>query len=216
MTTKEKIFIFGASGHAKVVIDIVERQGGYEIAFLIDDDPALKGKEIFGYRVFGNCEDLLQSKETHGITGCVVAIGNNAVRERLDRRLRAEGFCPVSVVHPSALISRGASIGEGSAVMAGAVINADARIGRGVIVNTGATIDHDCVVEDFVHIAPGVKLCGNVRVGERALIGVGTAVISNIIIGKDVTVGAGSTVIRDVRDGLTVMGSPAQIKENRR
>ena len=210
----EKIFIFGASGHAKVVMDIVERQGLYEIAFLIDDNPALKDAAVFGYKVLGCLNDIIKLREVYGISKCVIAIGSNKVREKLDHRLATEGFSAVSAVHPSAQIGRGATIGEGTVVMAGALINSDARIGRNVIINTGAAVDHDCVIEDHVHIAPGVRLCGNVRVGVRSLVGVGASVTPNISIGHDVIVGAGSTVLNDIHDGVTAVGSPAKVKNN--
>lgn len=213
MTVKEKVFIFGASGHAKVIIDIVERQGAFDIAFLIDDNPALKDTSVFGYKVLGGMDDIDRLTESSRISKCIIAIGNNRVRELVDKRLASDGIHTVCAVHPSAQISRGSVVGEGTVVMAGAVINADARIGRNVIVNSASVIEHECVIGDYAHIAPGVKLCGNVKVGSRSLVGVGSSVIPNLKIGSDVVVGAGSTVLKDVQDGVTVVGSPARVKK---
>lgn len=214
MTLREKIFIFGASGHAKVIIDIVERQGSFDIACLIDDNPALKDTVVFGYRVLGGSDDITRLKESSGISKCVIAIGNNRVRELIDKRLSSEGIQCICAIHPSAQISRGALIGEGTVVMAGAIVNAEAGIGRNVIINTASVIEHECVIGDYAHIAPGVKLCGNVKVGARSLLGVGSSVIPNLKIGSDVVVGAGSTVLKDVQNGLTVVGSPARVKNH--
>jgi len=143
MDGKEKIFVFGASGHAKVVIDIIERQGLYEIAFLADDDPALKGKEIYNYQVIGGKPELLATDIRQGI----VAIGSNRARGSVTTWLKANGFELVTVLHPSAQLARGVNIGNGTVVMAGAVINSDTSIGNDVIVNTRASIDHDCVID---------------------------------------------------------------------
>ncbi|MGE4403625.1 MAG: acetyltransferase [Desulfobulbus sp.] len=203
---KDKIFLFGASGHAKVVIDIIERQGLYEIAFLVDDDPALKGQHVYGYPVIGGKEDLLAGDIHRGI----VAIGSNRARRAVAGWLRDHGFDLVCAVHPSAQLACGVIIGSGSVVMAGAIINADSIIGQDVIVNTRAGIDHDCTIGDGVHIAPGTTLCGTVTVGDGSFVCAGATIIPNLTIGSNVTVGAGSTVIRDVTEGITVVGSPAK------
>jgi len=203
---KQKFFVFGASGHAKVIIDIIERQGLYDIVFLADDDLTFKSQHIYGYPVIGGKEDLLAS----GVRRGIVAIGSNRARRVVAGWLRDHGFDLVCAVHPSAQLGRGVIIGSGSVVMAGAIINADSTIGQDVIVNTRAGIDHDCLIGDGVHIAPGATLCGTVKVGDGSFVCAGATVIPNLTIGRNVTVGAGATVIRDVADGVTVVGSPAK------
>ncbi len=206
---KEKIFVFGASGHAKVVIDILERQGLYDIAFLIDDDPALKGTEFYGYHVIGGKQELLEVRDQ--IWSGIVAIGSNRARIAVAKWLTENRFDLVSAIHPSAQLGRGVTVDVGTVIMAGAVINSDSRIGQNVIVNTRASIDHDCTVRDGVHIAPGAILCGTVTVGAGSFVCAGATIIPNLTIGHGVIVGAGSTVIRDLPDGLIVAGSPAKV-----
>jgi len=205
-TQSETIFIFGASGHAKVVIDLVEREGRYAIGGLFDDNQALWGQEIFGYQVLGGQEAL----NKHEIV-LLIAIGDNATRHRLSTVFQRQGFSFAQATHPSASISRGVTIGQGSVVMAGVVINADTNIGEHVIINTSASVDHDCVVGETAHIAPGVHLCGGVRIGERTLAGAGSTVIPNIRVGCDVVIGAGATVVENVPDHVLVAGTPARI-----
>ena len=204
---KDKIFVFGASGHAKVVIDIIEQQGMYDICFLVDDDLSLKGQQVYGYPVLGGKDDLLASDIRKGI----VAIGSNRARSKVAAWLRENDFAFVSAIHPSAQLARGVAVGSGTVIMAGAVINSDTAIGYDVIVNTRASIDHDCTIGDGTHIAPGSNLCGTVTVGEGSFVCAGATIIPNLTIGSHVTVGAGSTVIRDVPDGVTVIGSPAKV-----
>lgn len=203
----EQIFVFGASGHAKVVIDVVEKQGLYDIAFLADDDPALKLTDVYGYRVIGGKQELLAASIRKGI----VAIGSNKARRNVSAWLTDNGFELVCAVHPSAQLARGVTVGDGTVLMAGVVVNSDCSIGRNVIINTRASIDHDCTIGDNVHLAPGSVLCGSVTVGEGSFICAGATIIPNLTIGKNVTIGSGSTVIRDVSDDLTLVGSPAKV-----
>ncbi len=204
---KCKVFIFGASGHAKVVIDIIEQQGVYEIVFLVDDAPALKGESFFGYPVIGGRADLLNMPERPDCG--IVAIGRNSIRSTVASWLEANSFQLISAVHPTVSLGRGAIVGAGSVMMASAVVNSDTHIGRNVIVNTRASIDHDCVIGDNVHLAPGTTICGSVSIGCNSFICSGATVIPNLTIGKDTTVAAGATVIRDVPDNVTVAGVPA-------
>jgi len=205
---REKIFVYGASGHAKVVIDIIERQGLYEIGFLVDDDPSLKGTQFYGYRVVGGKQELLESRD--GISSGVVAIGSNRARICVAEWLVGNGFSLISCLHPSAQIARGVVIESGSVIMAGAIINSDSHIGYNVIINTRASIDHDCTIGDGAHVAPGATLCGTVTVGLGTFVCAGSTIIPNLTIGPNTIIGAGATVIRDVPQCSLVAGSPAR------
>jgi sugar O-acyltransferase (sialic acid O-acetyltransferase NeuD family) len=205
----EKLVVFGAGGHAKVVIDIIEQQGNYEIAGLLDDDLKHQGSRFFGYPVLGTRADLPALRSAQ-LRHAIVTIGDNASRAAVAAYLDQHGWRFASAVHPRASIGRGVEIGPGSVVMAGCVVNADACLGGQVIINTGATVDHDCRIEDAAHIAPGCHLCGGVSVGQGSLLGAGSTVTPGVRIGCKVIVGAGSTVIRDVTDEARVSGSPAR------
>lgn len=205
---KTGVIVFGASGHAKVVIDLIEKQGQFQIEGLIDDDPILNGQDVYGYKILGSKEKL----EELSCRCCIVAIGDNGVRDDIADWLRNNGFILAKVAtHPSAQLARGVSVGDGSVVMAGTVVNSDTSIGSNTIINTGATIDHDCLIGFSVHIAPGVTVCGGVSIGDLTLIGAGAVIHPNVKIGKNVVVGAGATVLRDIADNVSVVGSPAKI-----
>lgn len=202
------IFIFGASGHAKVVADCVEKENRWRIAALVDDDSSLWGKEIVGYPVSGGMDEV-PGLIAAGVRRCIVAIGSNPARAAVAAKLAGLGAVLVTSVHPAATVARSANLGAGTVLMAGCVVNSDSRVGENVILNTGATVDHDCLIGDGAHIGPGAHVCGGVTVGDGSLIGVGASVIPLRRIGRSATVGAGSAVIADVADGDTVAGVPA-------
>lgn len=202
-----QIVLFGASGHAKVVIDILERQGR-KVLCLIDDDPKLKNTNFFGYLVAGGRDaEICMDASVEWL----VAIGNNRHRQEVANWLENSGRrIAASAVHPSAQIGRMVSIGNGTVVMAGAVINPGSSVDAHCIVNTASSIDHDCLLGYGVHIAPGARLCGGVAVGAGTLVGAGAVVCPNLLIGKNVVVGAGSTVLENVPSETIVVGSPAR------
>ena len=209
MKVKENLLVYGAGGHAKVVIDIIEQQGSYDIAGLADDEVKRKGSRFFGYPVLGTRADL-PNLHAAGLHLAIIAIGDNAGRAAIADLLARQGWQFATAVHPRACVGRGAEIAPGCVVMAGCVINADARVGAHAIINTGATIDHDCRIADHVHIAPGCHLCGGVSVGQQSFLGAGTTVTPGVTIGSKAIVGAGSAVIRDVDDEARVSGVPAR------
>ena len=189
------MYLFGASGHAKVIMDILRSQN-IEIEGLVDDNPMID--ELNGYKVYHQRIDL---------SPIIVSIGINSVRKKIVNKLKAEFG---KAIDKTAIISSSANIGEGTVVMQGTIIQADAKIGRHCIINTGSSVDHECVLGDYVHVSPHATLCGNVTVGEGSWIGAGAVVKQGIKIGKWVTVGAGSVVVKNIPDNLTVVGIPAQ------
>lgn len=208
MSKSDKVFLFGASGHAKVVADIVERAGG-AVSFIVDDDPARTGQRLLGHSVIGGRTELLERRGGAGLA--IVAIGVNAARLSVAEWLAANGFTFARAIHPSAQVGREVRLGAGCVVMANAAINSDTTLGAHCIVNTGASVDHDCVLGDGVHVAPGARLCGGVRVGKGTLVGAGAVVVPGRRIGADAIIAAGAVVLADVPDGRTVAGNPAKL-----
>jgi sugar O-acyltransferase (sialic acid O-acetyltransferase NeuD family) len=205
-----KIVVYGAGGHAKVVLDVLEKVGTCAIVGLLDDSAELAGDTRSGYRVLGGSA-LFRGLIEEGVKGMIVALGDNLRRRAVFDAARAAGFELVAAIHPSALLGSRVKIGAGSVLVAGVVVNVDAEIGDNVIVNTSASVDHDCRIGAHVHLSPGVHLAGRVTVGEFTHIGIGAAVLPNLTIGKHCIVGAGSVVREDVPDGMVVAGNPARI-----
>lgn len=206
MKSNGRLAILGASGHGKVVADAALLSGWDSVAFFDDAWPAVS--EVGLWPVVGDSNSLTEQVSKYG--GVAVAIGDNVIRLEKLRLFESSGLQPVTVIHPSAIISSFALIGAGTVVCAGAVINPFAEIGFGCIVNTGATVDHDCRIGDGVHISPGAHLGGGVQVGRATWIGLGACVKQCVRIGEDSIVGMGAVVIRDVSAGVTIVGNPAR------
>ncbi|GGG43842.1 hexapeptide transferase [Caldovatus sediminis] len=203
--------ILGAGGHGKAVLDLLLTPGGsgrFEVVGLVDAvvrPPAA----VLGRPVLGD-EGLLPALRAAGVTDAAPAIGDNGARAAAGARLGALGFALPALVHPAAVVGRGAEIGAGAVVMARVTIGPEARIGPLALINTGAIVEHDCVVGEAAHVAPGAVLTGGVRVGAHAFVGAGAVVRPRVRIGAAALVGAGAAVVDDVPDGARVTGVPAR------
>ena len=203
----DSILVLGAGGHGKVVADCALSCGLTVAGFI--DDAASPGLQVLGIPVLGPLSALPRLRAAAG--AIVVAIGDSATRVGLIDRCRSIGLRTPALIHPSATVSRFASLGDGTVVLAQAAVNAGAQLGLGVIVNTGATVDHDCTLADGVHVCPGAHLAGSVRIGCSSWIGVGSSVKQGIVIGSNAVIGVGAAVVADVADGATVIGVPAKL-----
>lgn len=191
-----EISIIGASGHAKVVIDLAEDLG-YSIKTVFDQNILI--------------ENLLNHSVSHDMDSIpfnsIIAIGNNNIRKKIANEI---SLSVPALIHQSSFISKYSKIGNGTVVMSGVSINVDVSIGEHCIINTNSSIDHDCEIGNYVHISPNASLAGNVEVGECTHIGIGACIIQGIKIGKNCIVGAGSVIIRDVLDGSVIVGNPGK------
>lgn len=193
-----QINIYGTGGHALVIADIV-RALGCEIGCFYDDAPRYSDLDSVKILKPSDCE----------VTGpVIIAIGDNNTRRRIAQSLQTEF---ATAVHPTAIVSPSAKVGEGTVVMHGAIIQARATVGCHSIINTGASVDHECRIGDYVHISPHATLCGNVQVGDNSWIGAASVLIPGIKVGRNSIVGAGSVVNHNVPDNVVVCGNPARI-----
>ena len=198
----KSVYLYGAGGHAKVIRDILEACD-ITLKGIVDDNPSTT--QFMEMEVM----HALKSSEEY-----IVSIGNCDIRRKIAEKLADSGCKFTTAIHPSAIISKHASVEEGSVVMHGAIVQSGARIGRHCIVNTSATVDHDCNIGDYVHIAPGVTICGDVTIGEGCWVGAGSVVIQGVKIGKGSFIGAGSVVCKDIPEGVVAYGNPCKVKRN--
>jgi len=192
----QEIFIYGASGHGRVVADIAKAVGYSQIDFIDDGD-----------NDFLNFEEFLKLKKKAPIA---LGIGDNYTRYKIFKKLRDNDLEILTLIHPKAIVSDNVAIGKGTVVMPGAILNINVQVQEGVIINSGSIVEHDCYIEKFVHIAPGTALAGHVKVGKFSTLGIGSIIIQNKTIGAYCIVGAGAVVIDDVPKNKKVIGIPAK------
>jgi acetyltransferase EpsM len=203
--------MLGASGHARVLLDVLAEKSLIKIMGFYDDDSEKIGAIFCDLLVRGNTEALLNDIKKTSLH-VVLAVGDNSIRARIFSQLGKHAeFSPIISKH--AVVSSSSVVNQSTFVMERVVIHANSNIGKNAIINTAAVIEHDNTIGDHVHIAPGALLCGHVTVGEKTLVGVGVCVIPGIRIGKNSIVAAGSVVTQNVPDDVLVAGNPAVIKK---
>lgn len=207
----DNIVIVGSSGHAKVIIDVVEKERRHNIVGLIDASRKV-GETTLGYSVLGVEADLPRLMAAYDLKGIIVAVGDNNVRAHVAAKI--VDICPglpfVSAVHPTASIGKETTIGIGTVIMSGAVVNPCCQVGQLCIVNTKASLDHDSVMGDFSSLAPGVTTGGDCRIGSYSAVSIGAVLRHGITIGEHCVVGGGSFVLKNVDSFSVVYGAPAK------
>lgn len=213
MDKENKYIIWGSSGHAKVLADIIYNERS-SIDTLFDNDPKAKSS-ISNIPLYIGIEGLNhwvnQRNSLDEYLGAI-AIGGAKGKERLEiaQIFKNLGLKLPIIKHTTSAIALTAIIKEGSHILANSVISADTIIGKMCIVNNSASIDHECEIGDGVHIAPGAVLCGCVKIDKHAMIGAGAVVLPRLRIGENSIIGAGSIVVRDVPPNSVVVGNPAK------
>jgi UDP-perosamine 4-acetyltransferase len=203
------VLIIGASGHAKVCIEVLRATGLYRpcaclaphsASATVLDVPVVEAPDTEGLVRF----------RSEGVSLAFVALGANKLRDLVGFAAERAGFTLVTAIDPTARLSVSARVGVGVLLMPGAVVNAEAVLGDLSIVNSAAVVEHDCQLGRAAHVGPGAVLAGAVTVGVRAFIGAGAVVRPGIHVGADAIAGAGAAIVRNVPDATTVIGVPAR------
>ncbi len=201
MPDKQPILLLGAGGHCRSCMDVIEQEGRFAVAGIIDRPDSAPQGDLFGCRIIGTDDDLaaLRSRFQHALI-TVGQLGSPAVRIRLFERVRALGFAMPVVVSPKAYVSPHATVAEGTIVMHGAIVNAAARVGRNCILNSACLVEHDAIVGDYCHVSTGAIINGGSGLGERSFLGSHATMVHGVQTSPGLFFKAGQ-LVRSDRDG---------------
>lgn len=210
--TKKPIIVIGSGGHAKSLIDSIERIGAYDIKGMVSLEQSDTYKD---YRVIGNDNDL-EKLFQGGINRAAIGIGylgEGDLRERLVSKLHTIGFDLPAIVDPTAVMASDVQIADGVFIGKGAIINSNVQIGECSIINSGSIVEHDVTVGSFCHVAPGSVLCGDVSLGKASFVGATAVLKQGVKVGERSVIGAGAVTLSSIPSGEVWIGNPAKKME---
>ncbi|WP_314326861.1 acetyltransferase [Fusobacterium pseudoperiodonticum] len=213
---REKILLVGAGQHARVVLYNIQEQNKYDVIGILDKnlDKAKEEKFFEGIPILDidySKIDLKELKEKLGTDKFFISFGNMKYRKKVWELFKNSGWNSVNIIHPNAVISKNAKLGEGILIECGCLITPNPIIGDNVVVNTGSQVNHDNIIENHVYIASGVVLSGGVKIGENTLLDDGVIVTLGREVGKNSLIGAGAVITKNLEDNIVAYGNPAKV-----
>ena len=208
---RKNILVFGAGGHAKMMIDIINNSDEYNLVGLVDAGEIISKAPIDfdslnNIPIIGSCKELNKIKDL-GVEYAINAVGFiESPKERNDayNYLIDKGFTMPNIIHRSATLEKSVKMGCGNHILASATIGSSATIGNNCIVNSGSVVSHDVILEDNVHVTPGALIAGYVKVGSNTIIGMGSTINVNINIGENVSIHNNSNIVSNIIDNKII------------
>lgn len=212
----KNIVIIGGGNQAHYTIDIIEKEGKYNIVGIIDSVHEV-GSDRFGYKILGRQEDIAEIITKYQIQGGLITIGDNWIRHIVFNQILnlVPNFEFVNAIHPSVIIGNNVKLGVGITAMAGVIFNPKSEIGNFTFFATGAQIEHDCIISDFASVSAGSVTGGYVKLGKFSALTLGVTVLDRLEIGENTVVGAGSLVLKSLPSDVLAYGNPANIIRKR-
>lgn len=204
------IYILGVGHNTIVTIDLAE-SCGYHIAGLFHYQSTRIGEDYFGHTIIGSNEDLFQKDLSSMLFA--ISVGDNDVRASLYNQIVAKGGKVVTLIHPTAVVSKYAQIGNGVCIHALSVVSADTIIGNDCVISHNDLVTHGVRMGHHCFLASNIVLGANTVMDDFSFIGSGSTIISNKVghLGAHSYVGAGAVVTKPVDGGYVVAGNPAKI-----
>lgn len=205
------IVLIGGGGHCKSCIQVIETGSDYKIVGVLDL-PETVGNKVLDYNVIGTDAEIgTFDLSTAEYLVTVGQIKSAALRRKLYEQVLGRGATLATVIAKSAVVSRYATVGQGTIVMHHTLVNSDVVIGANCIINNFANVEHDTEIGDHCHISTGAMINGNVKIGEQVFVGSGAVISNGLSICGRAVIGAGAVVIADISVPGIYLGNPAQL-----
>ena len=213
----KNLVLIGGGNQAHYTIDIIEKEGKYNIIGIIDSIHDV-GSDRFGYKIIGRQENLSKLIEEYNIDVGVISIGDNWSRYKVYNNIieQVPNFEFANAIHPSVVIGNNVKLGKGIVAMAGCIFNPKSVIGDFTFFATGAQVEHDCFIDKIASISAGSITGGYVKIGKFSAITLGVTIMDRIEIGENTVVGSGSLVVKSLPDNVLVYGNPVKIIRERK
>ena len=208
--TMEKLVLVGGGGHCRSCIDVIEAEGKYEIAGIVDR-PSKIGEKVLGYDIFACDDDLPELSLEY--KNFFITLGQRKIS---DMRVKMYNILIdlevklVTIISPYSNVSGHSTIGNGSIIMHQVLIVAGSIVGNNCIINNKALIEHDSVIGDHCCISTAAVVNGGVRVGEKSYLGSASTSVQNIDIAPETIIGAGAVVTKNITQAGIYVGIPAK------
>tara|TARA_B100001175_G_scaffold173947_1_gene147638 strand:- start:9749 stop:10405 length:657 start_codon:yes stop_codon:yes gene_type:complete len=202
----KNLIIIGASGHAAEAIDYINFininsiNPKYNIVGLVDNTEHYYKHYGFKYKFLGNANAHVVDNKIHYVIG----IGDINIRKKVIDEYIKKGAKFETIIHPTALVSKTAKIGNGSLISHNVSIGPMAKIGKFCVLNSRSTIGHDSEMGDNNFISPNVVLGGFSKLGNNNMLGTNSCLTPKIIVGNNNKIVAGMTILNNVHDNETI------------
>lgn len=208
MNLKKKIIILGTGGTSRDIADLI-LELKYQCMGFLDDDKDKMGKSISGIKVIGSISEARRYRDAYFING----IGNSSSFLQKEKIIISCGLPLdrfITLIHPSASISKSASLGNGSVIFQNVVISSNAKVKNHVIILPSSVIGHDDEIEDYTTIASGACISGFVKISKSCYVGAGSLIKEGVLLGEKSLIGIGSVVLNNTEKGSVYVGNPAK------
>lgn len=205
---RKDIYIIGAGTYGEAMYELAVLNG-YRVKGYYDDDNEKLGNKVMDAVVLGTISELSQTEIKN--KQFIVAIGNNEIRYKIMSKINAlEGFTP-TLIHPSAIISQSAKIGNGVYIQANVYIWTKVQISDYCIISPGVVIAHHSFIGNACLISTLSAIGASITIEDKVFIGMGSTVVTGTsIIGENSTIGAGAVVIKNIEKKSVYAGIPAK------
>lgn len=205
-----KLAIYGTGNSGLEMLELIvyckELRSQWEELVFIDDTKAageFQGCRMLPFEAFTN---TFHTDEIE----VIIAVGEPASRKALYNKVVEKGYRLGILIHPTAVVSPTAKLGQGAVIKDSVSISSGAVIGENVYINGITLIGHGAEIGAHSQISSHVVIAGGTRVGTCVYVGISACVRDHIEIGENAILAMGAVVMKSIRSGRTAMGNPAR------